>query len=56
VYRIQSIGYFEKGGPVARVEAVVDTNPINPGLPGSPRILYYRDLTELGRAIDPRNN
>jgi type II secretory pathway component PulK len=56
VYRIQAIGYFEKGGPVARIEAVVDTNPVNPGLPGSPRILYYRDLTELGRAIDPRNN
>ncbi len=57
VYRIQAIGYFEKGGPVARVEAVVDINPVNPnGAPGSPRILYYRDLTELGRAIDPRNN
>ena len=50
VYRIQSIGYFAKGGPVARVEAVVDINQ------GQPRILYYRDLTDLGRAIDPRNN
>jgi type II secretory pathway component PulK len=48
VYRIQAFGYFEKGGPVARVEAVVDTNG------GQPRILYYRDLTDLGRAIDPR--
>ena len=50
VYHIQSIGYFDKGGPVVRVEAVVDTNQ------GQPRILYYRDLTELGRAIDPRTN
>jgi type II secretory pathway component PulK len=50
VYRIQSIGYFEKGGPVSRVEAVIDTNG------GAPRILYYRDLTDLGRAIDPRTN
>ena len=50
VYRIQSIGYFEKSGPVARVEAVVDVNK------GKPRILYYRDLSELGRAIDPRSN
>jgi hypothetical protein len=50
VYRIQSIGYFEKSGPVARVEAVIDVNQ------GKPRILYYRDLSELGRAIDPRNN
>ena len=49
VYRIQSVGYFERGGPVVRVEAIVDTND------GKPRILYYRDLTELGRAIDPRN-
>jgi hypothetical protein len=50
VYRIQSIGYFETSGPVARIEAVIDVNQ------GKPRILYYRDLSELGRAIDPRNN
>lgn len=50
VYRIQSIGYFPQGGPMVRVEAVVDVND------GKPRILYYRDLTELGRSIDPRGN
>ena len=49
VYRVQSIGYFDEAGPVARVEAVIDVNQ------GKPRIVYYRDLTELGRAIDPRN-
>lgn len=45
-YRLQSLGYFDQGGPVARVEAVVDTNG------GSPRILYFRDLSELGRGFD----
>jgi len=34
---------------VARVEAVIDANQ------GKPRIVYYRDLTDLGRSLDPRN-
>jgi type II secretory pathway component PulK len=46
VYRVQSIGYFDNGGPMVRVEAVIDTNQ------GKPRILYYRDLTQLGRAFE----
>jgi len=45
-YRIQSVGYFGTGGPVSRVEAVIDTNQ------GHPRILYFRDLTDLGRGFD----
>jgi hypothetical protein len=45
-YRIQSLGYFGSGGPVARVEAVVDTNL------GHPRFVYFRDLTDLGRGFD----
>lgn len=45
-YRVHSVGYFGKGGPVARVEAVIDTNQ------GHPRILYYRDVTDLGRGFD----
>ena len=49
VYRVQSIGYFDEAGPMARVEAVIDTNQ------GKPRIVYYRDLTDLGRSIDPRS-
>ncbi|MEZ6141609.1 MAG: type II secretion system protein GspK [Zavarzinella sp.] len=48
VFRLQSIGYFAEGGPIARVEAVIDTNN------GLPRILYYRDLTEMSRSLDPR--
>ena len=49
VYRIHSIGYFGEGGPTARVEAVVDMNQ------GAPRILYFRDLTDLDtpRGFDP---
>jgi len=45
-YRVQSLGYFDQGGPVARVEAVIDTNG------GQPRIIYFRDLTELGRGFE----
>lgn len=46
VYRIQVVGHFDAGGPTARVEAVIDTNN------GRPRILFYRDLTELGRGFN----
>ena len=47
MYRVQSLGYSANGGPTARVEAVFDTNQ------GKPRIVYFRDLTELGRGFDP---
>jgi type II secretory pathway component PulK len=42
VYRVQSVGYFDGPGPMARVEAVIDTNA------GRPRIIMWRDVTELG--------
>ncbi|MFM7150369.1 MAG: hypothetical protein ACKO23_11045, partial [Gemmataceae bacterium] len=42
VYRFQSMGSFEQGGPTARFEAVVDTNL------GRPRIVFLRDISELG--------
>ncbi len=41
VYRVQSIGFFPNGGPVARMEAVIDTNQ------GAPRFLYVRDLSDI---------
>jgi type II secretory pathway component PulK len=41
VYRVQSIGYARADGPVARMEAVIDTNQ------GAPRFLMVRDLSEL---------
>jgi type II secretory pathway component PulK len=46
VYRVQSVGYFDGGGPTVRLEAVIDTNL------GRPRILSWRDLTPLGKAYD----
>jgi type II secretory pathway component PulK len=53
IYRVQAIGYVSNSGaqpnangntvngPVARIEAVIDTNL------GSPRIVYFRDLSDL---------
>jgi hypothetical protein len=49
VYRFQSVGYAEKGGPVSRIEAVVDANQ------GRPRIVFWRDLSELGKGFDIPN-
>ena len=34
---------------VDSIKAVIDANQ------GKPRIVYYRDLTDLGRSLDPRN-
>src|SRR5690606_4334904 len=43
VFRVQSVGYFDAGGPYVRLEALID----NTNLP--PRLVFVRDLTELGR-------
>jgi len=43
VHRAQVIGYFQDGSASSRVEVVVD------GTGGLPRILFWRDLTRLGR-------
>ena len=43
VYRAQVVGYFEEGGPSARIEAVFDTSG------GASRLLFWRDLSHLGR-------
>jgi hypothetical protein len=40
------VGYFDQGGFMARIEAVIDTNG------GRPRIIYWRDLSELGKGFD----
>jgi hypothetical protein len=48
VYRVQGFGYFDGGGPTARIEAVIDTNG------GRPRLMYWRDLTELSKAYTPQ--
>jgi type II secretory pathway component PulK len=48
VFHMQVVGRFESGnGPISRVEAIVDANF------GRPRIVFYRDWTELGRTTLP---
>src|SRR5262249_44556943 len=46
VFRFQVLGYFDGGGPTTRIEVVIDANG------GRPRIIYWRDLTELGKGFD----
>jgi hypothetical protein len=46
VHRIQSVGYFDAGGPVTRLEAVIDATA------RPPKLVLLRDLTELGRGFD----
>jgi type II secretory pathway component PulK len=48
VFRVQVTAYFEEGGPVGRVEAVIDLTG------SSPRIKHWRDLSRLGRGFDPQ--
>jgi hypothetical protein len=42
VYRVVSVGHFDQGGPLVRVEAVID------GTLQPPRVIFQRDLTHLG--------
>lgn len=49
VYRVQSVGHFESKGPMVRLEAVIDTNMTANGY--RPRILAWRDLSELGKGL-----
>ncbi|HUY93346.1 MAG TPA: hypothetical protein VMV10_31760 [Pirellulales bacterium] len=47
VFRAQVVGHFDRPGPASRIEAVVDaTSPI-------PRLLFWRDLSHLGRGFAP---
>jgi type II secretory pathway component PulK len=50
VYRFQVVAFADGGGPMVRMEAVIDTNG------GNPRIMYQRDMTELGKGFDPQQN
>lgn len=47
VFRVQSVGFFDGGGPTARVEAVID-GTVTPA-----QIVSFRDLTDLGRGYAP---
>ena len=41
-YRVESVGYFDKGGPTCRLQAVLDLTTERT------RVLYLRELTVLG--------
>lgn len=45
VFRIQAVGYFDGGGPSARIEAIIDTTE------SKPKLIFWRDLTHLGRGF-----
>ena len=47
IYRFQTIGHFDEGGPTTRMEAMIDAT-IYP-----PKISFVRDLTTLGRGYHP---
>jgi hypothetical protein len=47
VFRVQSVGYFDGGGPVARIEAVIDATQT------LPQVIFQRELTDLGRGYTP---
>jgi type II secretory pathway component PulK len=45
VYKLQSVGYYDEGGTMARVEAVIDATQ------QPPRLVFQRDLSDLGRGF-----
>ncbi len=55
-YRVRSVGYFGiPGGPSASVEAVIEVvveDPDGLGAIAKPRIVYFRDNTDIGRVFD----
>ena len=47
VYRAQVVGYYESEGPVSRVEVIIDATEARP------RVIFWRDLSNLGRGYAP---
>jgi hypothetical protein len=45
VYRAQILGHFDVGGPVSRIEAVIDATAI------PPKVISRRDMSGLGPAF-----
>jgi DNA uptake protein ComE-like DNA-binding protein len=43
VFRAQVVGYFDEGGPAARLEVVIDATA------SPPRVVFWRDISHLGR-------
>jgi hypothetical protein len=48
VYRAQVVGYYDQGGPDARIEAILDATKT------PSRVVFWRDITHLGRGY-PRD-
>lgn len=48
VYRVQAVGHFDAGGPVARVEAILDATRAPPAQ------VFWRDLSHLGAGFVPQ--
>ncbi len=46
VYKMQSVGFFDKGGPIVRLEAVIDATE------SPPSMLSLKNLTPLGIGFD----
>lgn len=47
MFHAQVVGYFDSGGPVTRIEAVIDSTHF------PPQPVFLRDLTDLGRGYSP---
>jgi hypothetical protein len=47
VYRAQVVGYYESEGPASRIEVVIDGTEVRP------RVVFWRDLSNLGRGYPP---
>ncbi len=47
IFKVQSVGFFEGGGPFSRIEAIIDGS-VTPA-----KIISYRDLSDLGRGYPP---
>ena len=47
VYKVQSVGFFDNGGPLVRLEAVIDATE------SPPSMLSLKNLTPLGSGFDP---
>ena len=47
VFRSQIVGHFDRGGPVARAEVIIDATH------AVPRVLLWRELGHLGRGYPP---
>jgi type II secretory pathway component PulK len=43
VFRAQSVGYFDQGGPCSRIEAIIDATN------SPPRVIFWRDMSHLGQ-------